>query len=255
MKKIISTIYILISCTMLANASKIPTDSIVKDNLEYELKCGINIGGTAPWSMPREIRSIESYNPRFNGVIEGDITHWMSANSHWGISTGIRIEAKSMNAGAKVKSYQTEVIDDGSKVSGYWTGYVNTKYSTTLVSVPIMANYRLNDRWKFRAGMYLSYALNREFTGYVTDGYLREGTPIGQKLQFTDGKRGTYDFSGNLRKLQPGVQFGASWLANKHFCVNADMEFGVNNIFESNFKTVTFNMYPIYLNLGWGYRF
>jgi hypothetical protein len=30
-----------------------------------------------------------------------------------------------------------------------------------------MANYRLNDRWKFRAGMYLSYALNREFTGYV----------------------------------------------------------------------------------------
>ncbi|MGP1545355.1 MAG: porin family protein, partial [Prevotella intermedia] len=29
----------------------------------------------------------------------------------------------------------------------------------------------------------------------------------------------------------------------------------MNDIFESNFKTITFNMYPIYLNLGFGYKF
>jgi hypothetical protein len=250
MKKIISIIYILISCATLTNA-----DNISKLQYDYELKCGINIGGTAPLSMPREIRSIDSYNPRFNGVIEGDITRWMNDCSHWGISAGLRIETKSMTTGATVKSYQTEVIDDGSKVSGYWTGYVNTKYSTTLLSIPVMANYRLGNNWKFRAGMYLSYALHREFTGYVTDGYLRQGTPIGQKLQFSDGKRGTYDFSSDLRKLQPGIQLGASWMTNKHFSINADMQFGLSDIFHSNFKTVTFNMYPIYMNIGWGYRF
>lgn len=238
--------------TLSATTAPTQTDESLWD---YELHCGVNIGGAAPWSMPREIRSLDSYNPRFNGVIGGEVTRWFGKHSKWGISAGLKIEAKSMHTGATVKSYQTEIVDDGSKVSGYYTGYVNTKYSTTLLTMPIQANYRLNDRWKFRAGMYLSYALQRDFSGYVSDGYLRQENPTGQKLLFTDGKQGTYDFSTNMRRLQPGVQAGASWMANKHFSINADMEFGVNNIFKDDFHTITFNLYPIYLNIGWSYLF
>ena len=37
--------------------------------------------------------------------------------------------------------------------------------------------------------------------------------------------------------------------------VNADVTWGLNNIFQKDFDTITFNMYPIYLNLGFGYAF
>jgi hypothetical protein len=256
MKKISLIIYIFAYYITAASADNIRVDSLNNNEWEYELNCGINLGGAAPLSIPREIRSINSYNPRFNGVIGADITRWLNKYSHWRLSVGLLIESKSMHTGATVKSYHTEVsYDDNSKVSGYWTGYVNTKYSTTLVNIPILANYRLDNRWKFRAGFYLSYAIYRDFSGYVTDGYLRQNTPVGQKMLFTEGKRGTYDFSDNLRRLQPGLQIGASWMNKKHLCVNADMSLGMSNIFESSFKTVTFNMYPIYLRLGWSYKF
>ena len=44
-------------------------------------------------------------------------------------------------------------------------------------------------------------------------------------------------------------------VAFNHFTVNADLTWAFNNIFESDFKTISFGLYPIYLNLGFGYRF
>ena len=48
---------------------------------------------------------------------------------------------------------------------------------------------------------------------------------------------------------------GGSWRAFKHFTVNADLTYGFNNIFESNFHTITFTMHPIYMNVGFDYIF
>lgn len=118
-----------------------------------------------------------------------------------------------------------------------------------------MANYRFNDRWKVRAGLYSAIKLDGQFTGNVSDGYLREGTPVGEKLTFADGNTASYDFSSNLRHFQWGGQLGATWRAFNHFTVNADLTWAFNNIFESDFKTISFGLYPIYLNLGFGYRF
>ena len=52
-----------------------------------------------------------------------------------------------------------------------------------------------------------------------------------------------------------GIQFGGEWKAFKHLTVHADVTWGLNNIFQKDFDTITFNMYPIYLNLGFGYAF
>ena len=52
-----------------------------------------------------------------------------------------------------------------------------------------------------------------------------------------------------------GVQAGAEWKAFKHLNVYADLVWGLNDIFKKEFKTITFNMYPIYLNVGFGYAF
>ena len=91
--------------------------------------------------------------------------------------------------------------------------------------------------------------------GHVYEGYLREDDPTGPKVEFTDGKIATYDFSDDLRHFQWGLQVGAGWRAFKHLNVYADLTWGLNDIFKNNFNTVTFAMYPIYLNIGFGYAF
>ena len=55
--------------------------------------------------------------------------------------------------------------------------------------------------------------------------------------------------------FQWGLQVGAGWRAFKQLNVYADLTWGLNDIFKSDFNTITFAMYPIYLNIGFGYAF
>lgn len=259
MKQRIITIAIAaLSCTITALAQTDRTQLLTVSEYngwEYEVKAGINFGGASPLPLPVEIRKINSYSPKLNGTLEGTVTKWLGNDRKWGVSAGLKFEEKGMITGATVKNYSMEIINDGSRLAGYWTGYVKTNYNTTLLTIPLVANYRINERWKMRAGLYSSIKLDGEFSGHVSDGYLREGTPVGEKLSFTDGNTASYDFSSNLRHFQWGGQLGATWRAFNHFTVNADLTWAFNDIFESGFKTISFGLYPIYLNLGFGYRF
>ena len=226
-----------------------------KNGWEYEVKAGVNIGGSSPIPLPKEIRRVESYSPKLNGTLEGVMTKWIDGCREIGISAGLRLEEKGMETGANVKNYSMEIINDGSRVAGYWTGLVRTTYKSSFVTLPVLCNYRFGDTWKIRAGLYVSYRMDGEFSGFVSEGYLREGSPVGEKVSFTDGKTATYNFTSNLRRWLWGLQVGGSWRAFRHFSVNADLTYGLNNIFHRSFKTITFSMHPIYLNAGFGYRF
>ena len=199
---------------------------------EYEIRAGINLGGTSPLPLPREIRKIKSFNPKFNGT-----------------------EEKGMETGADVKNYHTKVIKGDQKVEGYFTGYNSTSVNMTYLTVPIMANYRFNSRWKVRAGIGTSVLLGGDFNGYVKDGCLRNGTPVGEKVTFTEDGRGTFDFSDDLRRMQWSAMLGCSWRAYRHFSVVADLSWGLTDIFKESFETISFNMYPIYCNVGFAYTF
>lgn len=242
--------------TLMAQKDRTPILMLSEKNgWEYEVKAGVNIGGASPLPLPVEIREVTNYSPKLNGMVEGTVTKWWGKNMIWGISTGLRIEEKGMKTGARVKNYSMEILNDGSRVKGRWTGHVDTDYNSTFLTLPVMANYRFNGIWKIRAGMYLSYRMDGEFSGMVSDGYLREGSPTGEKVIFADDKSSTYDFSSELSRLQYGLQVGGTWRAFRHFTVNADLTWGLNDIFKRDFNTITFNMYPIYMNLGFGYRF
>ena len=79
---------------------------------------------------------------------------------------------------------------------------------------------------------------------------------VGQgAYDFTGESIATYDFSDNLRKFQWGLQLGGEWRAFKHLNVYADLTWGLNDIFKKDFDTISFAMYPIYLNIGFGYAF
>lgn len=224
--------------------------------LEYEVKAGFNIGGASPLPLPKEIRSIDGYSPNICFAIEGNVTKWFGYNNKWGVIVGARLETKGMETTATVKNYSMEIIGDGGeRLSGYWTGKVKTKFRASYLSVPILAAYQLSPRVKLSAGPYVSYLTSGDFNGYVSDGYLRKGDPTGTKAEFKDGNTAPYDFSNDLQKFQWGVQAGTEWKAFKHLNVYANLAWGLNDIFKEEFKTISFAMYPIYLNVGFGYAF
>lgn len=223
--------------------------------LEYEIKAGFNIGGASPLPIPSEIREINSYRPDLALSLGANVTKWLNEKHTFGLVVGLMLETKAMKTDATVKNYGMAIIQDGEEMSGRWTGNVKTKFRTSYITLPIMAAYKISSRWKVKGGPYFAFAFERDFSGHVYDGYLREGDPTGSKVEFTDGNIATYDFSHDLKRFQWGLTFGGEWKAFKHLSVYADLNWGLNDIFKSSFKTITFNMYPIYLNMGFAYNF
>ena len=145
----------------------------------------------------------------------------------------------------------------GERISGVWTGGVKTKVHTAGLTIPLMATYKLSNRWNIKAGPYFSYLLSREFSGhYVYEGIFagKMIPPVRKQMNLPTAKLQP-TISGRLRHFQWGLQVGAGWRAFKHLNVYADLTWGLNDIFKSDFNTITFAMYPIYLNIGFGYAF
>lgn len=224
--------------------------------LEYEVKAGFNFGGASPLPLPEEIRALKGYSPNINLAIEGDIIKWFGKQKEWGIILGFRLETKGMEATARTKNYSMEIFGDGGeRLKGNWTGMVKTKFRASYFSVPVLAAWKLSRRVRLSAGPYFSLKTSGDFSGHVYEGYLRENDPTGNKVNFEGESAAPYDFSDDLSNFQWGVQAGVTWRAFKHLNVHADLMWGLNDIFNKDFNTITFAMYPIYLNVGFGYAF
>jgi hypothetical protein len=249
----------LLFLSITARAQRDRSESLIQSSKlgwEIEIKAGFKVGGMTPVPLPEEIREINGYSPTLSIPYEANITKWLDANRKWGITSGLKLENKSMITKARVKNYGTEIIGDGGeRVRGRWTGNVKTKVRNTYITLPLLAAYRPHNRWTFRAGPYASLLTEGEFSGHVYDGYLRENDPTGPKIEFSDGRIAAYDFSRELRRFACGVQAGTSWRAFKRLNVHADLSWGLNGLFKSGFKTVTFAMYPVYADFGLGYVF
>ncbi len=219
--------------------------------MEYQIKAGLSLGGVSPIPLPKEIRSIDSYNPTLLVAIEGNVTKWLT--DEWGILVGVRLEEKGMKTDAKVKNYNMVMTtSDQGYLQGAWTGNVKTKVRNSYLSFPVLATYRISPRWVVKGGAYLSYMADGEFSGTAYDGYLRNGDPTGEKVFVTEA---SYDFSYGLRRFAWGAQLSGEWRAFKRLNVYADLTWGLNNIFKSSFDVIEFNMYPIYMNAGFAYVF
>lgn len=220
------------------------------------MHAGFNIGGTSPLPLPKEIRSIDGYQPGLGISIEGKATKWFDEQKQWGMSIGLRLDNRTMETKASTKNYGMEIQNaDGGTLKGLWTGGVQTKVRNSYLTVPILANYRVSPRWVVSAGPYFSYLTDGNFSGYVYEGHLRTPDQGGSRVNFEGSNVATYDFSGDLRRFQWGVQVGGQWRAFRHLTVHADLNWGLNDIFQKDFETIDFSMYPIYLNIGFGYAF
>lgn len=259
MKRIITlTIATLVALATFAQRNGAPKETdtnIIKAALKgwhVSIGAGFNVGGTSPLPLPKEIRGIDSYKPTLCISLEGAAQKMF--DKHWGVRTALRLENRGMKTDATVKNYHMEAVNvDGSgTVIGAWTGHVKTEVNNNYLTIPLLAVYEFNSRWQVQGGPYFSYMFNGSFTGEAYDGYIRDQNPTGEKAEVS---RATYDFSDDLRHFHWGLQIGGQWNAYKHLAVTANLQWGLNGIFPSDFGSVTFALYPIYANLGFSYLF
>ena len=225
-------------------------------NTDYQIKAKFSIGGSTPLGLPREIREINSYNPTLQLGLEFNVTKWFASNQKWGIRTGLRFEGKGMKTDAKVKNYYTQIDEsDGRQTKGFFTGNVRTDMKNSYITFPILLTYKSGEKWKLSAGLTFSGLIDKDFHGYVYEGVLREGSPIGSPVEFEGTARGIYDFSSSLNRFQWGAEIGTEHKINNHLIVYTDLNWGLNGLFKKNFDAISFTMYNIYLNIGFGYQF
>lgn len=223
------------------------------DSLNYTFKMGYNIGGTAPVGMPVSIRKLNSYTMQPSITLGLDV--WKDLHGSWGALVGVHIENKGMKTDATVKNYHMEMVRSGERLEGMFTGRVVTECNQWSLTIPVQAIYHTG-RWLLKAGPYLSYIATGTFKGHVYDGYLREGNPTGNKVEMgpESDSSPTYDFSDDMRKFQWGVAVGADYRIGQRIGISADVQWGLNGVFNKSFKTIEQTLYPIYGTIGISYK-
>ena len=247
MRKTILTL-LLISTIVTAHAESL------LDNLEYTVRLGYNIGGTAPLGMPATIRSLNKYTLKANISLGVDAQKQITPQ--WGVLTGLHLDRKDMEIDATVKNYHMTMAKGGDEIEGYYTGNLVTVCGEWVLTLPVMATFNVGEEVMLKCGPYVSYVMSKTFEGHVYDGYLRRDDPTGEKIEMgnTSETRGTFDFSDNMRCFQTGIDVGIDWQIGNHWGAYADLQWGLSGIHRSSFKTIEQTLYPIYGTLGVIYK-
>ena len=251
MKKNIAYIILTATALFIGNSANAGT----LDSLEVKARVGYSIGGTSPLPLPETIRSIESYNLTPSLMVGLDAMLLLSQK--WGVMAGLRFENKGMKAAVTTKAYYMEVVKGDQQMAGLFTGHVEQKVKQWMLTIPVQATFKLGNKVMLKGGPYVSFLLNKEFSGIASDGYLRKDNPTGAKILMgsKEGEWATYEFNDDMRSVQFGIGIGADWQVHKRIGLSADLNWGLTGVFPGDFKTVEQTLYPIYGTIGVYYRF
>ena len=221
---------------------------------EFNIRAGFSIGGASPIGFPVSIRKIDKFNPGLQLSLEAAVLYRLK--KQWAISSGLRFEQKGMTTEATVKGYYT-TFNAGSRsgsesITGYYTGNVETAVKNSYMTLPVHLVYSFNSPFSVRAGGFVSLLLEKKFTGYARDGYIRNQTPVGEKEEI---KEAGYDFSDQVRSINAGVEFGADYRINSHLSASLLFNWGITPLMKKDFQSIDFKMYNLFANLGVAYKF
>ena len=227
--------------------------STVLDSLRFDARLGYALGGTLPTHMGNEIRGINGYYPGLNFTVAAEASY--PIDKHWSIHSGLRFELGSMDVDSRVKNYDIEVVRGEESLKGIFNGNVRVKTTQRRLTLPIQAAYNINQKLTLRGGMFMGWLMNRKFWGWAYDGYLREGTPVGPKIEMgtEPGDRGDFDFDANMRHMQWGIDAGVDWQFHRRWGAFAELTYGLGGLFKSDFHSVQ-TLRPIYGTIGILYR-
>ncbi len=242
-----------IAIIVLAVLTAVSGNASVLDSVTVDARLGYVVGGTIPTHMGREIRGINRFDPGLNFMVslEGSLP----LKNNWSIHTGLRYELGSMDVDSRVKNYDIEVVRGDESLAGIFTGNVRIRTAQRRITLPIQAQYDFSPQFKLRGGLFIGWLANRRFWGWAYDGYLREGTPVGAKIEMgtEPGDRGDFDFDKNMRHMQWGLDVGADWQFSHRWGLFAELTYGFSGLFKSDFHSVQ-TLRPMYGSLGISYR-
>lgn len=250
MNKITTTLALL----LLAGGNATTNAKVLPDDVTLKLRIGYNIGGTAPVGMPASIRRLNSYTLQPNLLLGVEADKPLA--DRWSLTLGMQVENKGMKEDARVKSYHEEVVRGGERLAGMFTGDVTTEVTEWMLTIPLHARWQATQRFSLHAGPYVSILTQRKFSGFAHDGYLRVDDPTGAKIILGSdaNTRGDYDFSGSMRRMQWGVDFGGEYRIWQRTGIFANISWGLSGIHHSGFTAVEQTLYPIFASVGMTYR-
>lgn len=238
---------------MLLLSSRVQAYNLV-DSLQLRIRAGYSIGATTPIPLPETIRSIDGYRLTPSFMVGFDAM--LPLKGKWGVALGLHFENKGMEGDVTTKAYHMELVKGDSRIEGLFTGHVKQKVTQWMLTIPLQATLQLGRKVTLKGGPYMSVLLSSDFSGIASDGYLRQGDPTGAKILMgsKEDEWASYDFSGEMRRMQFGIGIGADWQVYRRLGVSADLNWGLTGIFPGDFKTVEQSLYPIYGTIGIFYR-
>lgn len=226
------------------NSSLAQANNKKESKTSHFITAGYNFGASAPYTLPNNIRSIDRYKLLFTPSIGYEIHY--SLDTHWGIGAGARIDVKGMDITDSVQYFHTILTMDDGEFEGDFSGTNQTTVKNTYLAVPVYATYQ-SGNWNFRFGAYVAYALSRSFKGSVSDGYIRKGDSLGEKVLIDESK---FDFSDEIRRWDWGLHAGAGHKIGQAWSINLNIQTGFEPIFPSDFRGVGYKLRNINLNIG-----
>lgn len=223
------------------------------DSLRIGIRIGYEVGGTLPTHLDNKIRHINNFDPGFNYSLGAEVS--LPVGGRWFIHSGLRYELGSMDVDSRVKNYDIEVVRGDESLDGIFNGNVRIMSAQRRFTFPLQAGFALSDKVSLRGGLFIGVLTHKRFWGWAYDGYLREGSPVGPKIEMgrEPGERGDFDFGEDMRYCQWGIDAGADWQFHKRWGLFAELTYGLNGLFHSGFHSVQ-PLHPMYGILGFSYR-
>jgi hypothetical protein len=224
-----------------------------KENFHHQVFSGVNVGALTPTSLPNTIRKIERFNPKFNPSIGYGLTYNFAPK--WSVGAGVQLDKKGMQVRDSVQYFHTLITTDNgtekSEFEGAFSGTNQTSVSNLYITMPLYIVLQPGKKWRYNLGVYLATLVSGKFNGNVSDGYIRNGGSLGEKIQI---EKATFDFSDIQRKFDWGLQGGVERKFKHNFSVHANIQWGLQPVFPDSFKGVGAKMYNIFARIGVGYE-
>ncbi len=212
----------------------------------------VNLGATSPVPLPATVRKINSWNPGLNLSVGYEGLYRL--RKKWRFGFGLKLDFKGMTVNNQVLYMRTQItVQSGSSsgsFEGYFSGRNETKVKNTYFTMPVYIAYKPAKTWRLKLGAYVGFLFHSQFTGRVYDGYIRNGSPIGEKISVNEA---AFDLSRKQKRWDYGILAGTQHSINSSISVIANINWGLSPVLEAG-DGVDFNVYNIFLNLGLAYR-
>ncbi|MGV3612478.1 MAG: porin family protein [Fluviicola sp.] len=215
----------------------------------HSIVFGLNIGAATPTPLPANIRKINKYNPEFCPSFGYEMLHHFTPK--WSIGFSAKIDYKGMSITDSVAYYHTSIQQENngqtSSFEGDFTGTNRTFVRNVYFNLPVYAVWVPNKQWYYRLGGYIAYRWDGKFNGSVSDGYIRRGNSLGEKVLID---MATFDFSKDQQRWDAGIDAGAGVYIGKRWSIQGNLQWGLRPLFPSDFTGMNFKMYNIFANIG-----